>query len=155
MSSSLFIKDEMKAFDRKDRAYYDNFTDEDRKKFSTYLMLRWGASVAGSEELQAYYLLATNERLNKHFFDLNKHTKLQWLLSTTVSPDMGTQHHYWLAAKKKDGANNNKIEKFLAAQFPNMKQDEIKLLAELNNKADIKELAKSLGMSDKDIKDIV
>ena len=45
MSSSLHINDEMSAFDRKDRAYYDNFTDEDRKKFSTYLMLKYGANV--------------------------------------------------------------------------------------------------------------
>ena len=73
----LYIGNEMAAFDRKDRAYYDKFTDEERKKFSTYLMLRYGASVNGGTDLQAYYLMATNERVNKYFFDLNNHTKLQ------------------------------------------------------------------------------
>ena len=141
----------MQAFDRKDRAYYDNFTDEDRKKFSTYLMLKYGANVGGSRDLQAYYLMATNDRVNKNFFDLGtKHTKLQWLTCTTVSPAMGPQFHYWLKAKKKEG--DNKSQKFLAKLYPNMKSDEIDLLSKLNDKKEIKKLAHSLGIEDKDIK---
>ena len=150
MSSSLQISDEMAAYDRKDRAYYDNFTDEDVKKFSTYLMLRYGASVTGSADLQAYYVMAVNERVNKNFFDLGKHPKLQWLLCTTVSPGMGSQFHYWLNAKKKEG--DNKSQKFLAKLYPNMKSDELDLLAKLNDKRDLIDIAKNLGWEDKDIK---
>ena len=146
----LYIGNEMAAFDRKDRAYYDKFTDEEKKKFSTYLMLRYGASVAGSSDLQAYYLIATNERVNKNFFDLNKHPKLQWLLCTSVSPAMGKQHHYWQATKKKEG--NNKAQKFLAKLYPTLKQDEIDLLAQINDKRDIERLARELGLDDKQIK---
>jgi hypothetical protein len=147
----LYIGNEMAAFDRKDRAYYDKFTDEQKKQFSTYLMLRYGASVNGSQDLQAYYLMATNERVNKYFFDLNKHAKLQWLVCTTVSPGMGNQYHYWQGAKKKDSAGN-KVVKFLSELFPQMKEDEVNLLAEINDKKSIKEMAKTLGMEDKDIK---
>ena len=150
MSSSLQINDEMAAYDRKDRAYYDNFTDEDRKKFSTYLMLRYGASVTGSSDLQAYYLLAVNERVNKNFFDLNKHPKLQWLMCTTVSPGMGRQSHYWQGTKKKEG--NSKAAKFLAKLYPNLREDEIDLLAKINDEKTIKQLAKTMGLEDKDIK---
>ena len=146
----LYIGNEMAAYDRKDREYYDKFTDEQKKQFSTYLMLRYGASVGGSQDLQAYYLMATNERVNKNFFDLNKHPKLQWLSCTTVSPAMGPQFHYWLAAKKKEG--NNKATKFLAKLFPNMKSDEIELLAKINDKRDIADMARNLGLDDKSIK---
>ena len=146
----LYIGNEMAAFDRKDRAYYDKFTDEERKKFSTYLMLRYGASVAGSGDLQSYYLIATNENLNKYFFDLGKHPKLQWLLCTTVSPGMGKQHHYWQGAKKKE--SNNKAIKFLTALYPQLKDDEIKLLAEINDKRDLKDMARRLGWDEKRIK---
>jgi hypothetical protein len=146
----LYIVNEMAAFDRKDRAYYDKFTDEEKKKFSTYLMLRYGASVAGSSDLQAYYLMATNDRVNKNFFDLNKHPKLQWLLCTSVSPAMGKQHHYWQGTKKKEG--NNKAQKFLAKLYPTLKQDEIDLLAQINDKRDIERLARELGLDDKQIK---
>ena len=140
----------MAAYDRKDRAYYDKFTDEQRKNFSTYLMLKYGANVSGSVDLQAYYLMATNERVNKHFFEINRHTKLQWLCCTTVSPQMGNQFHYWLKAKKKEG--DNKSQKFLAKLYPNMKSDEIDLLAKINSKRDLADLAKSIGWEDKDIK---
>jgi len=147
----LYIGNEMAAYDRKDRAYYDKFTDEQKKQFSTYLMLKYGASVNGSGDLQAYYLMATNERVNKNFFDLNKHPKLQWLLCTTVSPGMGKQYHYWQGAKKKEGSNNKAV-KFLTNVYPELKQDEIELLAKINDKRDLENLARTLGYDDKRIK---
>jgi len=147
----LYIGNEMAAYDRKDRAYYDKFTDEQKKKFSTYLMLKYGANVSGNKDFQEWYLRATNERVNKHFFDINKHTKLQWLTCTTVSPSMGNQFHYWLKAKKKEG--DNKSQKFLAKIYPNMKSDEIDLLAKLNDKRDLRDMARELGYDDKRIKD--
>lgn len=146
----LYIGNEMAAFDRKDRAYYDKFTDEQKKQFSTYLMLRYGASVNGSADLQAYYLMATNENVNKNFFDLNKHPKLQWLSCTTVSPGMGKQFHYWQGSKKKE--SNNKAVKFLKEVYPQLKDDEIELLAEINDKRDLTDLARKLGWDDKRIK---
>ena len=146
----LYIGNEMAAFDRKDRAYYDKFTDEQRKSFSTYLMLKYGANVSGSADMQAYYLMATNERVNKHFFDINRHPKLQWLACTSVSPSMGNQFHYWLKTKKKEG--DNKSQKFLAKLYPTMKSDEIELLAKINDKRDIADMARNLGLDDKSIK---
>jgi len=151
-SSPLYIGNEMAAFDRKDRDYYDKFTDEERKQFSTYLMLRYGASVGGNKDLQAYYLMATNKFVNKHFFDLNKHTKLQWLMCTTVSPNMGNQFHYWLAAKKKEGKSTNKLRKVVASLYPNMKSDEMDMFLSMNTEKEIKEYCKELGWDDKRIK---
>jgi len=147
-SSPLYIGNEMAAYDRKDRDYYDKFTDEERKQFSTYLMLRYGASVGGNKDLQAYYLMATNKYVNKHFFDLNKHTKLQWLMCTTVSPNMGNQFHYWLAAKKKEGKSTNKLRKVVAELYPNMKSDEMDVFITLNTEKEIKEYCKELGWDD-------
>jgi hypothetical protein len=146
----LYIGNEMAAFDRKDRAYYDKFTDEQRKSFSTYLMLKYGANVSGNADMQAYYLMATNERVNKNFFDLGKHPKLQWLACTSVSPGMGNQFHYWLKGKKKEG--DNKSQKFLAKLYPTMKSDEIELMAKINDKRDIADMARNLGWTDSEIK---
>jgi chlorite dismutase len=147
----LSINNEMTQFDRKNREFYDELTDEERKKFSTYLMLRYGASVEGNADLQEWYLRATNERMNMHFFDLGKHPKLQWLLATTVSPGMGTQRHYWQASKKKEGSNSKAV-KFITQLYPHMKQDEVELLADLNTAKELKELAKQSGWADQDIK---
>ena len=142
----------MAAYDRKDRDYYDKFTDEERKQFSTYLMLRYGASVGGNKDLQAYYLMATNKFVNKYFFDLNKHTKLQWLMCTAVSPNMGKQFHYWLAAKKKEGKSTNKLRKVVAELYPNMKSDEMDMFQSMNTEKEIKEYCKELGWNDDRIK---
>ncbi len=148
----LSIKSEMAAFDRKNRDFYDSLNDEEKKKFSPFLMIRYGATVAGSSDLQAYYLMSCNERLNKHFFDINttQHKKLQWLMATTVSPGMGNQYHQWIKLGKK--TTDNKNVKFLRELYPHLKEDDLKLMAELNDKDDLKAYAKGLGWADKDIK---
>jgi len=128
----------MRVFDNKDRDFYNSLTDEERKKFSNFLMIRWGSSVNGSRDLQEFYLISTNERLNKHFFTVNKHPQLQWLMATSVSPGMGTMRHNWISQKKKEPGGNN-IKKQLVDLFPNMKSDEIELLAELTTKKELDE----------------
>jgi len=136
MSDKLNIANEMRQFDRKNRDFYDELTPEERKKFSNYLMIRWGSSVEGSRDLQEFYVISCNERFNKHFFDLGKHPKLQWLLATTVSPDMGTPRHPWIAPKKKEpGASS--FKKQLSELFPHLKNDEIDLLASITTKKEL------------------
>lgn len=145
----LSIQNEMTQFDRKNREFYDELTDEERKKFSNYLMIRWGSSVQGSAELQEFYLIATNERLNKHFFAINRHPKLQWLCATAVSPGMGTHRHQWIAPKKKE-TGSNEIKKALLEFYPNMKATDIEVLSQFVTKKDIKEFMREHGSPDKD-----
>jgi hypothetical protein len=151
MSDKLTIKNEMAMFDGKVRNFYDSLTDEERKKFGVFLMVRYGSSVKGIPELEEWYLRSTNERLNVNFFDLGKHPKLQWLLATTVSPGMGNQFHEWISPKKKD-SSNNKVIKFLRTQYPDLDDDDIELLAEINSRDDIKQLARDNGWDEKQIK---
>lgn len=147
----LSLNNELAKLDTKARGFYDELNEEEKKKFSTYLMLRYAASVEGDADLQEWYLRVTNDRVNQNFFDLGKHPKLQWLLCTTVSPGMGKFRHYWQAAKKKDGSNAKSV-KFLTKLYPHMKQDEIELMAELNDTKELKALAKGMGMPDNEIK---
>ena len=140
----LSINNEMTQFDRKNRDFYDELTADEKKKFSNFLMIRYGSSVQGSRDLQEFYLIATNERLNKHFFSINRHPKLQWLSATTVSPGMGTQRHQWIAPKKKEpGAGG--IKKQLAELYPHLKDDELELMAKINTKKDIDDYLKASG----------
>ena len=140
----LSIHNEMARFDKKDRDFYQSLTDEERKRFSNYLMIRWGSSVQGSRELQEFYVISTNERLNKHFFSVNRHPGLQWLMATSVSPGLGTQRHQWIAPKKKD-ASNNEIKKALMEMYPTMKIADIDALAAITDKQDIKQRQKEMG----------
>jgi hypothetical protein len=140
----LSINNEMAQFDQKNRAFYDELTDEEKKKFSNFLMIRYGSSVQGSQDLQEFYLISANERLNKHFFAINRHPKLQWLCATTVSPGMGTQRHNWIAPKKKE-AGVTGLKKQLSELFPTLKDDEIELMAKINTKKDIDSYLKLSG----------
>lgn len=152
MSDKLTINNEMRVLDSKHRLFYKELTEEERKKFSPYIIMRYAASVEGAADLQEWYLRSTNERVNVNFFEVSttKHKELQWLLCTTVSPGMGTQRHYWIAPKKSESSNAN--TKILKQLYPNLKADELELLAQLNDAKTIKQLARSHGWEDKDIK---
>jgi hypothetical protein len=144
----LSIQNEMMCFDRKDRDFYSSLTDEERKKFSNFLMIRWGSSIQGSAELQHYYLQSSNHYVNKHFFAINRHPKLQWLCATAVSPGLGTQRHQWIAPKKKE-AGASGIRKQIAELFPHLKDDEVELMSKINTKKDIDAYLKHLGQEAK------
>ena len=142
----LSIQNEMRCFDEKDRDFYDSLTDEERKKFSNYLMIRWGSSVHGSRDLQEFYVVATNERLNKHFYAVNRHPKLQWLMATSVSPGMGVHRHQWIAPKKKE-SGSSEVKKTLMQLYPTMKMSDIETLTAITDPKELKEHLKNMGQT--------
>jgi hypothetical protein len=144
MSDKLNISNEMRQLDAKNRDFYDELTPEERRKFSTFLMVRWGSAVDGSQEIQEYYVQSTNHYLNKHFFTMHRHPKLQWLMATAVSPGMGAQRHNWIAPKKKE-AGASAIKKQLRELYPHFKDDEIDLMAALTDRKEIAQLQRAHG----------
>jgi hypothetical protein len=148
MSDKLNIANEMRQLDRKNRQFYNELTDEERKKFSNFLMIRWGSAIEGSQELQEYYVQSTNHYLNKHFFNINKHPKLQWLCATAVSPGLGTPRHVWISPKKKE-AGASARRKQLQAIFPTYKDDEIDVMMQIVTDKEIKEYQKQSGQDAK------
>jgi hypothetical protein len=142
----LNISNEMAQLDRKNREFYDELTPEERKKFSTFLMIRWSSSVNGSQELQEYYLQSCNHYLNKHFFSLHKHPKLQWLCATAVSPDVGTLKHNWISLKKKE-TGASAMKKQLRELYPHYKEDEIDLMSKIVSKKELDAYIKDHGQA--------
>ena len=140
----LSIQNEMTQLDLKNRDFYDSLTEEERKKFSNYLMIRWASSVQANQDYQEWYLLSCNERLNKHFFDINRHPKLQWLCATTVSPGMGAHRHQWIAPKKKEKGDND-VKKTLMTLMPAAKMSDIETLSKLITKKELRALLDEYG----------
>ena len=151
----------LRAIDNKDRNYYDNLTDEEKKGFAPFVLNRWLSSVdSNMPELVEWWLRATDENFNMHLLNLNsaemKHPKLQWLMATACSPGMGVMKHQWVGYKKKTGkAVNNKVKKFLMDQYPTFKEEDVLLLMTLITNKEIRAYAKELGMVDKEIKKII
>lgn len=144
MTDKLHIHNEMQQLDRKNRDFYDSLTDEERKKFSTYLMIRWSSTVQASREVQEYYVQSCNHYLNKNFFAVGKHPKLQWLMASAVSPGLGTYNHSWIKQKTKE-KGGNEIKKTLMELYPNMKMSDIETLSLMVDKKELKEHLHQLG----------
>jgi hypothetical protein len=141
----LSIHNEMAQLDRKNRDFYQDLTDEEKKKFSNYLMIRWASSVEGSRELQEFYLISTNQRLNRHFFDINRHPQLQWLCASSVSPGMGTHRHTWISHKKRS-TGSSKSRRRLAELFPELSADDIDVLSKINSDRDVEHYVQAHGL---------
>lgn len=150
-TAKLDIKRELGAVDRKDYSFYDNLTDEERKAFSPYVLMRYTANVQGDRDIQEWFLETTNELVNKNHWDLSKnHKGLLWKLFAASGAGVPAYHPY-LAAGKKEKAN--KIEKLLCELYPARKMDEIKLLASMMDKKDRDELFDMMGFDKKQRKE--
>jgi hypothetical protein len=144
------LKDIMAAIDKKDRNFYNNLTDEGKKAFSAWMMMRYCSSVQGRDA--ANYIFMTNELVNYQFSEVSKHPELQWLLLSACGTGKIQFHPYLKppnARKKK-----NKVFEFVYSVFPHMKSEDINNFIDLNTKEDLKTLAKQHGYDDKTIKEI-
>jgi hypothetical protein len=153
MSDKLNIANEMRQLDLKNRDFYDELTPEEKKKFSTFLMIRWSSAVQVSNSyrdkiIEQYYLRSCNENLNKHFFAISKHPKLQWMLATTVGPGEGVFRHPWIAPKKKEPGASAK-RKALSAMYPHYKDDEIDVMCQITTQKEIDEYNRRAGQDKK------
>jgi hypothetical protein len=150
-TAKLDIKRELNAVDLKNYNFYDNLTDEEKKAFSPYLLMRYISNVQGDRDTQEWFIEMTNELVNKHHWTLSKnHKPLLWKLFAGIGTG-ATAYHPYLAASKKEKAN--KIEKLLCEIYPARKMDEIKLLASMMDKKDIEELFDKMGFDKKQRKE--
>ena len=145
MNDKLPLNTVLAAIDKKDYGFYDRLKPEHQKQIAPFLLNRYVSLVKGTQELQAYYLMAGNQRVNCTYFELAKHPKLVWQLLCTVSPGIGTQFHQWVGHKKKDKNNSSKRMKEVERFHPNIKSDEIELLASLYTDKELKDIAKLYG----------
>lgn len=150
MSDRLNIRNEMRQLDLKQRDFYRSLTDEERKKFSNYLMIRWSSCVSGDRELQEYYVQSCNHYLNRNFFAVNRHPELQWLMATAVSPGLGAQNHSWIKAQGKEKTSATK--RMLMDLYPSRKADDLEVLSMLNDEREIKAHVLDHGIVAKDKK---
>jgi hypothetical protein len=147
---ALPLKDVMRALDKKEKSWYNNLSAEQKKAFSSWMMMRYASSVQGKNA--AHYLFMVNELVNLNYEDTYKHPELQWLLLSACGSGKVEFHPYIKppnTRKKKD-----KVSEFLYSIYPHIKSDEIELLLSINTKEDLVELAESHGLDDKEIKEI-
>lgn len=150
-TAKLDIKRELAGVDLKDYSFYDNLTDEEKKAFSPFVLMRFISNVQSDADIQEWFIEMTNEAVNKNHWLLSKnHKPLLWKCCAVTGIGAKLYHPY-LAASKKEKVN--KIEKLIAELNPAMKMEDVRLLAGMMSKKDIKELFDSLGFDDKQRKE--
>jgi hypothetical protein len=156
MTEKIALKEKILAVDLGAKNLWDDIDEDQRKalKNELWILNRYISNAKTSNREHAeHFVLTVNEYFNKHWFTLQKHPKLMWQLLCLCNWDgKKTFYHEWLALGKK--TKNSKRVKLLEDVYPNMKQDELELLAEISTNDELKELATELGWTDKEIKDL-
>jgi hypothetical protein len=140
------VKDVLACIDSNAKSVWNELTDEQKKCVNFWLLNRYASSVSGTREAQELAVVMTNQIYNKNWNELGtRHPKLQWqLLCSLHNANSDIRRHNWIGFKKKTG-NNNSI-KLLQQIYPNMKQDEVDLLARISTKKELKQLAEEHGI---------
>ena len=136
----LPIKDILAAIDMNAKNVWKELSDEERKQVSFWLLNRYISAVQGSRDKMELAVFKTNEYYNKHYMDVSKHPQLQWQLLCNSGNTGKIEYHPWIGFKKKNG-NNNAAIKLLETIYPNMKTNEVELLARISTKKELKQLA--------------
>lgn len=154
--SKVELKEKLAAVDLNAKDLWDELDEANRKSLKSefYLLNRYISSAKGqSRDTQEHFVLAVNEYFNKHWNTLQKHPKLLWQLLCMCSDGKGKVYfHEYIPFKKKKG--DTKRLKFLLQVYPTRKEDELEMMAQLMDLSEFKQLAKDLGYSDKEIKDL-
>jgi hypothetical protein len=148
---ALDIKKELNGVDMRDKDAFNNWTDEERKSFSPYILMRYVSNVQGDRDVQEWFVEMTNELVNKNHWTLSKnHKGLLWKLFAGCGTGAKAYHPYLAAGKKEKAV---KIEKLIAELNPAMKMSDVKLQASLMDKNDIDDLFNKLGYDKKQRKE--
>lgn len=112
----------------------------------------WQKGKRPTREEQEHFVLAVNEYYNKHFFTLQKHPKLQWMLLCMCNYDSETTfYHEYISHKR---PTTKKID-FLASVYPTYKIEDVELLSQLMSDKEVEELARNQGLDDATIKKLL
>lgn len=148
--SDIKLNSVLPAVDNKDMDWWETLSEPQQSKFQAWLYMRYVSSVKGDADLAKFYVMSTNEAVNKRFNDVRKHPKLQYMLMAVASPGMGSVNHTWIAPPKRGKSDPN--SKILASIYPDANEAELEIMARKNTDDDIKAYLMECGWSDKDIK---
>jgi hypothetical protein len=148
---ALDIKRELNNVDQRNYNFYDNLSDQEKKEFSPYVLMRYISNVQGDADTADWFLERTNEFVNKNHWALSKnHKPLLWKLFASCGTGVNCYHPYLKASSKEKAI---KIEKLLLELYPAMKLEDIKLMAKMMDKKDKDELFDKMGFDKKQRKD--
>lgn len=151
-SYKLDLKVVLNALDRKDRDFYTNLSEEEKKAYVPLVIMRYMSSLTDQSPLNLYAVMATNDLVNIGFWALSKHPELQHHLLCMTGVG-GKQYRPWITPSKK--RSSGKINEFILNIFPEMNEDELNIFKSGMDTESWTNFVKSSGANDKETKELI
>lgn len=142
----------LEAIDKKDKTFYSNLTEEERKGFAAKVVVRWLSTVSDNNPYKEYQLLAANDLVNNGLYNLGKHPELQYLLMCVAGVGK-KQYHQWIGTKSVS-SRTPKTDAFLQSHYGDLNEEELSILRTLYDSESLLKLASESGMDDKSLKEL-
>ena len=149
----LNIFNELKELDTKNYNFYNELSDEEKKKIGLFPIIRWASAVTKNNmsEAQEYYIQAMDD-ISQVFFSLSKHVDLQWKLMASKGVGVSLRRE-WIPNLKK--ITTNKLDRLLLEYMPYLNRDELNIVKDKITVEQIKEICLKYGMEDGEQKDYI
>jgi len=152
----LDLKETLTAIDNRDYNYYNSLSDEMKKKYVGFVLIRFISSAQNQGRNHEYFLYAVNDIVNRNFFTISKnHPELIHLLlcvcgrGSTIHGDK--VYHKWIANKKSSIAWTELFHE----KYGKLSELEIKILKNNHTEEEIYQIAMNLGKTEKEANDYV
>lgn len=148
----LDLKTVLNAIDNQDLTFYDRLSDEDKKAYSPYVLMRYISSLTSQNQLAPLAVIATNDLVNIGFAQYNKYPDLIHRLLCLAGMG-GKQYRPWIPTKS--GKKSGIIDNWLIELYPDMNDDELELIKSEYNLETWTDFVNSSGLSDADTKELI
>lgn len=139
------------AIDTRNKQFYENLTEEERKGFAAWLVMRYLSSAeSANNEIIEHYLIMTNELVNTNFSELKNDPELLWKLMSIVGIGKSVKHPYVAPGKGKK-KKSNAFKAWLHEQYNHLSEQEIDLWFSNITKEQARDMLEQYQIKDKDI----
>ena len=138
------------ALDTRQKDFYTNLSEEERKGFSPWLVQRYLSSAEStSQEIIEHYLIMTNDIVNINFSDV-KDPEMTWKLMSIVGVGRSMKHPYVAPGKGKK-KKQNAFKQWLSDLYPHLDDQELDIWISNLDKESARSMLEQFQVKDKDV----
>jgi len=139
------------ALDTRQKDFYANLTEEERKGFSPWLVQRYLSSAEStSSEIIEHYLIMTNDIVNINFSDI-KDPEMTWKLMSIVGVGRSGIKHPYVAPGKGKKKKQNAFKQWLSDLYPHLDDQELDIWISNLDKESARSMLEQFQVKDKDV----
>ena len=138
------------ALDTRNKALYENLTEEEMKGFSPWLVQRYLSSAeSANNAIIEHYLIMTNDIVNVNFSEV-KDPEMTWKLMSMVGIGKSLKHPY-IAPGGGKRKKKNAFRSWLREQYPHLDDQELDIWIGNLDKKSAKDMLEQYHVKDKDV----